>query len=162
MVELYEKDYADQWERILAEIQLTILFDGGRCGAALGILGAPTSPLRGLLQTIDTTHNSCQDGGGTARRGGKHSTGSGRSSAQAAEHGQPGGGRYTRRAARIPGERALFSFAPISWPGRGGCTDRSCLEPHQPAPTAAAVSRKCRGRAQPIGRHRAIGPWRPG
>jgi type VI secretion system protein ImpL len=57
MVELYEKDYGDQWDRILADIQLKSFSTVEAATVALGILGAPTSPLRGLLQTIDTnTH----------------------------------------------------------------------------------------------------------
>jgi len=57
MLDLYEKDYGDQWDRILADLQLKSFPTVEAATAALGILGAPTSPLRGLLQTIDThTH----------------------------------------------------------------------------------------------------------
>src|SRR5262249_31465039 len=41
---LYEKDYSDQWDRILADIQLRSFPNVEAATAALGILGAPTSP----------------------------------------------------------------------------------------------------------------------
>jgi type VI secretion system protein ImpL len=57
MLQVYEKDYAEQWDRILADFQLRSFPTVEATTAALGILGAPTSPLRGFLQTIDTqTH----------------------------------------------------------------------------------------------------------
>jgi type VI secretion system protein ImpL len=57
VVDLYEKDYSAQWDRILADVQLKSFPTVEAATAALGILGAPTSPLRGLLTTVDTnTH----------------------------------------------------------------------------------------------------------
>jgi type VI secretion system protein ImpL len=57
VLDLYEKDYSDQWDRILADVQLKAFPTVEATTAALGILGAPTSPLRGFLTTIDTnTH----------------------------------------------------------------------------------------------------------
>lgn len=58
VINLYEHDYIDQWEHVLADVQLAPFQTLDRTTAALGILAAPTSsPLRGLLQVVDTnTH----------------------------------------------------------------------------------------------------------
>jgi type VI secretion system protein ImpL len=69
VVDLYEKDYIDQWERILADVQLASFPSVERTTAALGILAAPTSPLRGFLQTVDT-HTHLVPGPGEAPQGG--------------------------------------------------------------------------------------------
>jgi type VI secretion system protein ImpL len=56
VIDLYEKDYIDQWDKLLADIQLAP-FPPRQTSDALKILAAPTSPLRGLLQTVDAnTH----------------------------------------------------------------------------------------------------------
>ena len=57
VVDIYEKDYAQQWDRILDDVQLKSFPSVEATTAALGILGAPTSPLRGFLTTVDNnTH----------------------------------------------------------------------------------------------------------
>ena len=57
VIDIYEKDYIAQWDKILGDLQLRSFPTVEATTTSLGILGAPTSPLRGFLQTVDTnTH----------------------------------------------------------------------------------------------------------
>jgi len=68
VLDLYEKDYAAQWDRILTDVQLKSFPTVEATTTALGILGAPTSPLRGFLTTVDT-HTHLVPGPGEAPQG---------------------------------------------------------------------------------------------
>ncbi len=63
VIALYEKDYIDQWEKVLADIELAAFPSVDRVTNALGILAAPTSPLKGLLQTVDSNTHLVPDPG---------------------------------------------------------------------------------------------------
>jgi type VI secretion system protein ImpL len=57
VIDLYEKDYINAWEKLLADIELISFPTIDKAAAALGVLAAPSSPLKGLLQTVDqNTH----------------------------------------------------------------------------------------------------------
>ncbi len=51
--DLYEKDYIAFWDGIVKDIEPVSMATLGSTKDALGILAGPTSPLRGLLKTID-------------------------------------------------------------------------------------------------------------
>jgi type VI secretion system protein ImpL len=53
VVDVYEKDYIAAWDRIVKDIEPMPLGSLANTKDALAILAAPTSPLRGLLKTID-------------------------------------------------------------------------------------------------------------
>jgi type VI secretion system protein ImpL len=50
VIDLYEADYIAVWDEVLKDIDLVPF---GQNADALAVLSAPTSPLRGLLQTVD-------------------------------------------------------------------------------------------------------------
>jgi type VI secretion system protein ImpL len=50
VLQVYEKDYIDVWDAVLADFDVS--FQSQRAADALAILAAPTSPLRGLLKTV--------------------------------------------------------------------------------------------------------------
>jgi type VI secretion system protein ImpL len=52
-LDIYEKDYIAAWDRVLNDIQSAPLSSLAQTKDALAILSGPTSPLRGLLKTID-------------------------------------------------------------------------------------------------------------
>jgi type VI secretion system protein ImpL len=52
-LDIYEKDYIAQWDRIVNDIQAAPMGSLEQTKRALEILSAPTSPLRGLLMVID-------------------------------------------------------------------------------------------------------------
>ncbi len=52
-LERYETDYIAAWDRILADIEATPTGSIAETKEALAILGGATSPLRGLLRTVD-------------------------------------------------------------------------------------------------------------
>ena len=52
-LDVYEKDYIAAWDRIVNDIQAAPLSSLSDTKDALQILSAPTSPLRGLLKTVD-------------------------------------------------------------------------------------------------------------
>ncbi|HUO80221.1 MAG TPA: type VI secretion system membrane subunit TssM [Steroidobacteraceae bacterium] len=57
VTDLYEKDYIAAWDRLLADIEPISFPTTDKAAAALGVLAAPSSPLKGLLQTVDqNTH----------------------------------------------------------------------------------------------------------
>ena len=57
VISLYEKDYGDRWEQVLSDIELVACATVDCIATQLGILGADTSPLRKLLDTVDkNTH----------------------------------------------------------------------------------------------------------
>ena len=57
LIDIYEKDYIAVWDSLLNDIQVQTFPTIAGTTEALGILAAPTSPLRGLLQTVDAnTH----------------------------------------------------------------------------------------------------------
>jgi type VI secretion system protein ImpL len=51
--ELYERDYIAAWDGMLRDIELVPFTTVKQTADALGILASPTSPLRGLLKTVD-------------------------------------------------------------------------------------------------------------
>jgi type VI secretion system protein ImpL len=53
VIDVYEQDYIAAWNDVMADVQFVLPQNSSRLGEALGILAAPTSPLRGLLMTVD-------------------------------------------------------------------------------------------------------------
>jgi type VI secretion system protein ImpL len=54
VMDVYEQDYIRAWDEVLADVQLAQFRSLSQTAEALNILAAPTSPLRGLLITVDT------------------------------------------------------------------------------------------------------------
>ncbi|MBS0395623.1 MAG: type VI secretion system membrane subunit TssM, partial [Proteobacteria bacterium] len=63
VIDLYEKDYINAWEKLLADIALKSFASMDKTAAALGVLAAPSSPLKGLLQTVDQNTHLIPDPG---------------------------------------------------------------------------------------------------
>lgn len=53
VIDIYEQDYIRAWNDVLADVQLAQFRNLSQTAEALNILAAPTSPLRGLLMTVD-------------------------------------------------------------------------------------------------------------
>jgi type VI secretion system protein ImpL len=51
VTDLYERDYNKVWDGILADVEVVPFSTVQQCADALGIVGGPTSPLRGILKT---------------------------------------------------------------------------------------------------------------
>jgi type VI secretion system protein ImpL len=51
VIDVYEKDYIATWDAVLQDFDVS--FDSQQTANALAILAGPTSPLRGLLRTVD-------------------------------------------------------------------------------------------------------------
>jgi len=54
VMDVYEQDYIRAWDDVLADVQLSPFKTLSQTAEALNILAAPTSPLRGLLMTVDS------------------------------------------------------------------------------------------------------------
>jgi type VI secretion system protein ImpL len=52
MMEVYEKDYIQTWDRVLNELDIA-RFPAAETAEALAILSGPSSPLRGFLKVVD-------------------------------------------------------------------------------------------------------------
>ncbi len=57
VMEVYADDYIKAWDGILADVQVVPLQNLAQAADVLGILGGPTSPLRGLLATVESNTN---------------------------------------------------------------------------------------------------------
>jgi type VI secretion system protein ImpL len=51
VINLYERDYIDTWDKIVADIDFVPFTDTQKAIDALGVISGPTSPLRGILET---------------------------------------------------------------------------------------------------------------
>jgi len=54
VLDVYEQDYIRVWNDVVADVQVSMGQSAAQMANALSILAAPTSPLRGLLVTVDT------------------------------------------------------------------------------------------------------------
>jgi type VI secretion system protein ImpL len=63
VMDVYEQDYIAQWDALLADVQLVSLTSMDQTARALGVLAAPTSPLKGLLLTVDANTHLVPDPG---------------------------------------------------------------------------------------------------
>ena len=52
LTDVYERDYVTVWDAVLDDIQFVSFATAQQTANALGILGGPTSPLRGLLRAV--------------------------------------------------------------------------------------------------------------
>jgi type VI secretion system protein ImpL len=57
VMDVYADDYIKAWDGILADVQVVPLQNLAQAADVLGILGGPTSPLRGLLATVESNTN---------------------------------------------------------------------------------------------------------
>ena len=57
VMEVYADDYIQTWDGILNDVQVVPLKTLAQTADVLGILGGPTSPLKGLLATVDSNTN---------------------------------------------------------------------------------------------------------
>ncbi len=53
VLDLYEADYIATWDGVLQDLEPVPFSESADAMTTLAILSAPTSPLRGLLQTVD-------------------------------------------------------------------------------------------------------------
>jgi type VI secretion system protein ImpL len=53
VLELYEQDYIDTWEKVLADVEVVPFPNVAAATRVLSIVAGSTSPLRGLLRTVD-------------------------------------------------------------------------------------------------------------
>jgi type VI secretion system protein ImpL len=57
VMDVYADDYIQAWDRILNDVTVVPLKTLAQTSDVLGILGGPTSPLKGLLATVDANTN---------------------------------------------------------------------------------------------------------
>src|SRR5208282_1313276 len=57
LMDVYADDYIKAWDTILSDVQVVPLQNPAQAADVLGILGGPTSPLRGLLATVEANTN---------------------------------------------------------------------------------------------------------
>ncbi len=57
VMDVYADDYIRAWDGILNDVQVVPLQNLAQAADVLGILGGPTSPLRGLLATVESNTN---------------------------------------------------------------------------------------------------------
>jgi type VI secretion system protein ImpL len=57
VMDVYADDYIKAWDYILSDVQVVPLQNLAQAADVLGILGGPTSPLRGLLSTVEANTN---------------------------------------------------------------------------------------------------------
>ena len=53
VLQAYAKDYGDEWQKLLDKLSLTPFAGPAKAAEALNLLGAPNSPMRDLLQSIN-------------------------------------------------------------------------------------------------------------
>jgi type VI secretion system protein ImpL len=68
VMDLYADDYIKTWDGILNDVTVVPLKNLAQASEALGLIGGPTSPLRGLLTTVEANTNLTKppEGGATA------------------------------------------------------------------------------------------------
>jgi len=68
VMDLYADDYIKTWDGILNDLTVVPLKNLAQASEALGLIGGPTSPLRGLLSTVEANTNLTKppEGGPTA------------------------------------------------------------------------------------------------
>ena len=57
VMDVYADDYIQAWDDIIKDVQVVPLRNLAQTAEVLGILGGPTSPLKGLLSTVDANTN---------------------------------------------------------------------------------------------------------
>jgi type VI secretion system protein ImpL len=110
LMDVYADDYIQTWDGILNDMQVVPLQNLAQAADVLGILGGPTSPLRGLLVTVEANTNLTKpaEGGPTAA-----------SVAAAAEKAVMNpltklfGAGKTAAAGASPAEKVTAHFAPL-------------------------------------------------
>jgi len=66
VMDVYADDYIQTWDGILNDVQVVPLQNLSQAADVLGILGGPTSPLKGLLTTVDANTNMSKPAPGGA------------------------------------------------------------------------------------------------
>jgi type VI secretion system protein ImpL len=113
VMDLYADDYIRTWDGILGDVKVVPLKNLAQTSEVLGLIGGPTSPLRGLLVTVEANTNLLKPVEGVSTQG----------LAAAAEKAEKAvmnplskmfGAAKSAPAAPTPAEKITAHFAPIN------------------------------------------------
>ena len=111
VIDVYEQDYIRAWDAILNDITLLEFKTLTQANEALAILTAPTSPLRGLLQTVEANTNLTRSSADAAKPGAVSAAV--KATQDRLEKLLGAGRRAIGGEAAKPGSRVTAHFAPI-------------------------------------------------
>ncbi|HEY0747834.1 MAG TPA: type VI secretion system membrane subunit TssM [Steroidobacteraceae bacterium] len=111
LMDLYADDYIHTWDGILNDIKIVPLKNLAQTAEVLGLIGGPTSPLRGLLNTVEANTNLTKP-----PEGGPSAASMAANAVKAVTNplGKLFGGGKTATPTQSPAEKITAHFAPIN------------------------------------------------
>jgi type VI secretion system protein ImpL len=111
LMDLYADDYIHTWDGILNDIKIVPLKNLAQTAEVLGLIGGPTSPLRGLLSTVEANTNLTKP-----PEGGPSAASMAANAVKAVTNplGKLFGGGKTATPIPSPAEKITAHFAPIN------------------------------------------------